>query len=203
MTRQRIVMAVVMGAVVLAGILAVLTAGGDAPGRGSSAEDAYGAPTVTGPSLPLLEPDADASLGMRAPEVAGADFDGRAVEVRPDGRPKMIAFLAHWCPHCQREVPMVTAWVDGGGIPDGVDLVAVATGTDPDRANFPPGPWLEREGWPAPVVVDDEDQTVGRAFGLSGYPFWVFLDADHAVVGRVAGSLSQSQLEAIAARLLP
>jgi hypothetical protein len=53
--------------------------------------------TVTGTALPLF-PDAgaDPAVGMAMPELEGASFDGSAVSITNDGRPKVILFLAHW-----------------------------------------------------------------------------------------------------------
>jgi thiol-disulfide isomerase/thioredoxin len=168
----------------------LLTFDGDAP------PDEYGAPTVTGAALPpLAAGPVDPAVGLPAPEVAGADFGGEAVAITDDGRPKILLFLAHWCPHCQVEVPRVESWVTAGNLPDGVDLYAVASSIDPTRPNYPPSRWLEREGWSAPVVVDDRDTTVARSFGLNAYPYWVFVAADGTVWGRISGELGTAVLD--------
>ncbi len=70
-----------------------------------------------------------------------------------------------------------------------------------NRKNYPPNLWLEREEWPAPVIVDDETNTVANAFGLTGYPFWVAVDGDGTVVFRRAGALAIVDLEQLAASL--
>ena len=70
-----------------------------------------------------------------------------------------------------------------------------------NRKNYPPNLWLEREEWPAPVIVDDEANTVSTAFGLTGYPFWVAVDRDGTVVFRTAGTLRTSDFELLAAAL--
>ena len=49
-------------------------------------------------------PDTDTELGSTAPTVVGYDFMGQRVTIEDNGKPKLIVFLAHWCPHCQREV---------------------------------------------------------------------------------------------------
>ena len=74
--------------------------------------------------------------------------------IAADGRPKILLFLAHWCPHCQREVPIVQGWLDAGGLPQNVDLISIATSIDPARPNYPPEAWLTREGWEPTVLVD-------------------------------------------------
>jgi len=126
----------------------------------------------------------------------GVDLDAHRLRIGDDGKPKAIIFLAHWCPHCQREVPLIQAWLDRGGGPEDVDLYSVATAIDPARPNYPPGAWLEREGWSVPVLVDDAHDTAATAYGLTGYPFFVFVDARGDVVARAAGELTLPELEA-------
>ena len=98
----------------------------------------------------------------------------------------MLVFLAHWCPHCQVELPLLVSMAEAGAF-DGVRTVAVLTGTNPDAPNFPPVPWLDREGWSGEVARDDPQASAANAYGLSSYPFLVMLDADGTVVGRVSG----------------
>lgn len=162
----------------------------------------FGSPTVTGQPL-LLLPDGvqDPAIGTPAPEVTGADFDGTPVEITNDGNAKIIIFVAHWCPHCQNEVPVVQAWLDGGPLPEGIDFYSVATSSSATRPNFPPSAWLKREGWTAPVIVDDEINTVGSSFGLTAFPFWVFVAPDGTVAARVTGEVTPDVLDTAVASL--
>jgi len=170
----------------------------------SGTVEQFGTPIVTGTELPRFEDAAqDPAFGMVAPTIQGADFDGTPVTITDDGRPKIIIFLAHWCSHCQAEVPVVQQWVDAGLKPDGVDLYSVATGTAETRPNFPPSEWLANEGWTAPVIVDDLAYSVGDIFGLSAVPFWVFVDADGTIAGRLSGELPPDAITQIAESLLP
>ena len=172
---------------------------GSAPAAGSAV--VVQPPVITGDPLPPFQgPDNDAAVGLAAPEVSGANFDGTPVSIEPDGRAKVILFLAHWCPHCQAEVPLVQTWVSAGGVPEGVDLVAVATGIDPSQPNYPPDAWLDREGWTAPVIADPTN-SVAEAYGLTAYPLWVFVGSDGNVVARAAGAMSIPDLEALIGRL--
>jgi thiol-disulfide isomerase/thioredoxin len=155
---------------------------------------AYGSPRVTGDPLPEPTPAGDAAVGLPAPSVLGQTFDGRELAVdASDGRPKVLVFLAHWCPHCQAEVPRITEWLEAEGAPADVDLYGVATATSSTQGNYPPAQWLSREGWPVPTLVDDEEGTIASAFGLSGFPFFVVLDAEGTVVERASGELSTEQ----------
>ncbi len=160
-----------------------------------------GNPVVTGPPLPTLpRQGADPAVGMVAPAISGEDFDGGLVEVVPGSGPTAILFLAHWCPYCQAEVPAVTAWWNEAQ-PAGIALVAVSSSVNPEAPNYPPSAWLEREGWPLPVILDNARGEAFVAYGGTGFPYWVFLDGTGEVVLRHAGSLPINQFEAILAEL--
>lgn len=160
----------------------------------------YGDPVVTGDPLPLLDPSAgDPVIGLTAPSAVGADWEENEVRIEADGRSKIIIFLAHWCPHCQAEVPVVQSWLDAGNLPDDVDMYSVATSTDRLRPNWPPQEWLEDEGWTVPVVMDDEIGTVAVNYGMSGTPFYVVLDGDNNVVRRASGAIGAAGLNALVA----
>ncbi|MDH3605896.1 MAG: hypothetical protein OER12_02755, partial [Acidimicrobiia bacterium] len=79
---------------------------------------------------------------------------------------------------------------------DNVEVVAVSTGVDPRRPNYPPSKWLTPAAWPFPVVADSADGAMANAFGLNAFPFWVILDPGGTVIARNAGSLP---LESVAA----
>jgi thiol-disulfide isomerase/thioredoxin len=135
------------------------------------------------------------ATGLVAPEVVGQNFSGDAVQIVNDGRAKAIVFLAHWCPHCQVEVPKVQAWINAGGGVQDVDLYAVATDMDSTRGNFPPSEWLRTEGWSSPIVRDDSENSVLDAFGRGGFPFWTFVNADGTVAFRASGEMPIEQLQ--------
>ena len=200
-----------VGGVVIVGaaIAAIVLTSGQAPGGSSVRPSGSPAgsvspgagPVVNGAPLPAFEnPDGDLAVGQPIPEVQGASFDGRPVAITADGRPKVLLFLAHWCPHCQAEVPLVQAWLDGGAAPADVDVISVATAIDSTRPNYPPDAWLEGEGWSPPVIVDPTG-SVADAYGLSALPFWVFVNADGTVAGRLAGQLQIADLESVIASL--
>lgn len=190
--------------VVAAAVIAiVLSQRPTTPTSGSStlppASASAGASTAPGARLPDFVATAnDPAIGQAIPEVRGQDFTGNAVSISADGRPKLLLFIAHWCPHCQREVPVVQAWVNAGRLPEQVELVSIATAIDPNRPNFPPDAWLAGEHWTPPVVVDS-DNSVAARYGLTAFPFWVVVDANGKVVERLTGELTTDQLDALVA----
>ena len=80
---------------------------------------------------------------------------------------------------------------------EGVDVTAIATGTSSENPNYPPSEWLAREDWPFGVMVDDRRFRLAAAYGLTGYPFMVFVDANGEVVGRVSGEVGEDDLQRV------
>lgn len=187
---------------VAAAAVAVALAGAVLPNPGApAAAEPDGAAVVTAPVdisgetlPPFTDAGTDAAVGQPAPALEGQNFAGEPLTIAADGRPKAILFLAHWCPHCQKEVPAVQQWLDDNGMPEGIDLYSVSTGVDANAPNYPPDAWLEREGWTLPVLADDQESSAAKAFGLPGYPYWVFVDGEGNVAARHSGALPVEQL---------
>ncbi|MGH9024507.1 MAG: TlpA family protein disulfide reductase [Acidimicrobiia bacterium] len=184
---------VVIGAVVVAGIAAIaISAGGGDEASGAEIADEV---TVEGSDLPPL-PDSgdDPAVGEPAPGLEGTSPTGRPESYEPGGgEPSVVVILAHWCPHCQAEVPRIVALADAGGT-DGVSVYGITTGTNSSQDNYPPSEWLGREDWPFPVIADTENQDGARAYGLVSYPFFVFVDGAGNVAGRLTGEVSEDEL---------
>lgn len=194
--RKLPILPIIGGLAVVALIATVILTMGDGSGE-------FGEVAITGEDLGTFggSPSGDPAIGSTAPEVVGQDFGGAEVAIRNNGRAKMVVFLAHWCPHCQREVPVIVDWLEAGGLPENVDLIAVATGTATTRDNYPPSQWLEREGLDVPTILDSESYAAAGSFGLNAYPYWVFVDADGSVYARFSGGIAETDLSLIAAEL--
>jgi len=156
----------------------------------------FGTVTISGDSLAPFSGDTsgDAATGSRAPEVSGVDFDGMPISISSKGRPIVILFLAHWCPHCQREVPAIGRYLIDNDFPENVEFISVATASSRDRPNWPPSAWLSREGWSLPTLVDDETSSAFRAFGQGGFPYYVFIDRNGFVAHRLSGEQEPDHL---------
>jgi cytochrome c biogenesis protein CcmG, thiol:disulfide interchange protein DsbE len=200
----------VVGAVIAVVLVALLVAvaagtgdeGGDGGDRTVSGAADDGPVTVTGDALtPQPDTGVDPAVGRPMPTLSGTGLDGAPVTVPASGRATMVMFVAHWCPHCQAEVPVVQQWIDDGVLPADVDLVTVSTAADDRRPNYPPADWLAGEGWTAPVLADDAGQTAAEAVGLTAFPFFVAVDADGNVVARATGELTPTQLDRIAGQI--
>jgi thiol-disulfide isomerase/thioredoxin len=182
----------IVGALVVGLLIAAVAFGNEEVGA------EYGEPVVEGTALtvfPRNESVDFSATGQIAPEVFGKNYDGSEVDITNDGIAKAIVFLAHWCPHCQEEVPRVQEWLNNGGGVEGVDIYSVSTAAKSGRTNYPSSAWLDREGWTIPVIVDDKEGSVYATYGAGGFPYWVFLNADGTVAVRTAGQLTIPQLE--------
>jgi thiol-disulfide isomerase/thioredoxin len=150
--------------------------------------------TVTGEYLPVLPASgADPAIGKAMPTLKGDDLQGNDLTIGPSGNPQMLVYLAHWCPHCQAEVPVLVEWMKGGGNGD-VEVRGVTTGIDSSKPNYPPTKWLAGENWTVPTLIDPTG-IAAEASGLSSYPYFIFLDAKGNVTSRTSGELTTQQIE--------
>ena len=191
------VAAVVVVAVVIA---VIVSSGGDNVASSTKFETAN--VTADGLALPRYDSTAyagnskDPAIGITLPTLHGKSvFDGSPVTIKATGTPQLILFVAHWCPHCQAEVPRLVSLAKDGAF-KGVDVTAVATGTSSDYPNDPPSAWLKRVGWPFPVMADSGTQAAANAYGLSAYPFFLLVDANGKVAARGTGELAPADVVA-------
>ncbi len=90
-------------------------------------------------------------------------------------------------------------YFDENGLPSAVDLYSTSILVEPSRVNYPPGAWLEREGWTPPVIVDDRTDSVHSALGMPNVPAWVVVGSDNVVIQRVASGITTEQFEELVA----
>lgn len=189
------IIAAVVLVVGLAGVMAVALAGEETASEVRAGQTAD--VTITGDRVPPADPDGTTATGISTPELSGTSLDGDPMAIEHDGVPKVIGFFTHWCPHCQAEVPEVSEWYNADNAPDDVELVAVSTAVDSTRGNYPPSDWFEREDWEIPTLLDDAASSGANAFGLTGYPYWVAVDADGDLAARRSGRIGVEELEGL------
>jgi thiol-disulfide isomerase/thioredoxin len=174
--------------VILAAVLAIVSQRGTPTAKNASQTQPV---TVTGTALPSYNSGgSDPAVGTTIPTLSGTNLlTGAPVNVTNDGKPKVLLFVAHWCPHCQREVPLLAGDLNKTPLPAGVEMYTISTGVDSSAPNYPPSSWLERVKWPTPVIADDANSSAANTFGLSAYPYFVFVDAHNRVVTRSSGEM--------------
>jgi cytochrome c biogenesis protein CcmG/thiol:disulfide interchange protein DsbE len=191
----------VLALVVVAAVAAFALSGTASNGL---AEPARAATGVSGTALPAFtDPASDPAIGQPIPTLTGKDLAGDAISIGPGDGPMVVVALAHWCSVCQAEVPVLVDYLESTGMPDGVRLVALSTGIDAARPNYPPSAWLEREGWTAPTMIDDASSRGLAALGMTAFPGFVFVDADGSVVQRHTGQLSAEAFDQVVRTIAP
>ncbi len=173
---------------------------GDTFGQAGAVE--LGVVGVVGAPLGAFDPAVeDTAVGTSAPAVTASSLrDGSTVSLEP-GTPRVLAFFAHWCEHCQAELPELVQWLSQNDVPPSVELIGVSTVVVPERDNYPPSAWFNREGWPAEVLVDDGDVSLLQAFGFNGFPAFIAIDAEGKVVRRASGNIGAAGFAELVATL--
>lgn len=197
-SKTPMIVGISVGIILLLLVVAIIISA--AQGEDESLKDAapYQSATVDGAALAVQADDAstpDGAVGSQAPAVHGKTFTGDPVDITADGRPKAVMFFAHWCPHCQAELPKITKWMKQSASKYHVDFYAVATGTSPAKANYPPAAWFKKVGYPGKVIADDSANSIGNAYGLASYPYLVFLDGKDRLVARTSGETPMTDFE--------
>ena len=203
---MRTILYVVLVVVGIAGAVALGTSGGSSdtttdtvvtvPGGVQPAE--YQKVSSTGGMLaPLPESGADTETGKSVAVLKGYDLQGRPISIDPagEGKATMVVFLAHWCPHCNREIPVLNKWRESGEVPTGLRVVGITTGSKADQANWPPSKWMTAMKWPFEVMADSEAQEAAAAYGVAGYPFIAFVGANGKITARTSGEIPVEQLQ--------
>jgi len=192
-------------AIVAIGILViVLFTGSDSKpdAKKTSTAKEYQSSTITGTLAGLPESGADPEVGKTAPTVVGKDFAGNTVNLIEKGKPELIVFLAHWCPHCNAEAPLIVDWMAKGGN-KGVDVIGVTTGSDEAKPNWPPSEWIANLSWAGRVMTDSQDAKIATAYGLPGYPYLIFVDANGKVTKRMSGEQPIADIQAAIDQIAP
>ena len=166
--------------VVVAVALSLGGGNGGSPGKGrvSAGGPARSRPLAAGALTPKFS-----APGLDGDRVTWSDYRGS---------PTVLVVWAPWCPHCQKELPVLSRVA--GGFPS-VKLVTVVTAT-----GLHPGPtpqqYVADHGLSFPVAVDDGAGTISGALGLSGFPTVYYVDRSGRVVHVAVGEVPEAQMRA-------
>src|SRR5215208_75573 len=120
--------------------------------------------------------EAAQKVGEEAPEVKLPDLEGNTVQLADfRGQQTLLVFWNPGCGFCQQMLPDLKEW-ESGAPRDAPTLVVVSAGSE--EAN-------KEMGLASPVLLDQQF-AVGRAFGASGTPSAVLVDAQGKVASEVA-----------------
>lgn len=209
----RYVFPVVIGVVVLAGIavaLVFLLGRGDreqaaatsvtstsSPQRGSlGSEEDNPASSGANAHVEDLTVSGTATANAPAPPLAGPDV----VTNEPlslasvKGKPTLLVFWAHWCPHCQKMMPVFQQFADDHSDAFNVLTVATAIGAQPSQPQFSsPKRLMTTQDITLPTMRDG-DGAAATAYDVTGFPAMYLVDANGVLVGSAQGEMSPQQL---------
>lgn len=104
------------------------------------------------------------------------------------GRPVIVNFFASWCTPCQKETPLLASFYRN---PHGrVLLIGIDVNDQASSALA----FVHRSGVTYPVATEPASDTTVVAYDLPGLPATFFLDAQHRIVKRVYGAVTQAEL---------
>lgn len=167
MTRRKVLVAALAGAVALLVVAGVLV----------SRDDSEPAVVQTGGPTP-------------APELAGLDpITGKQVRLSDyEGRPVVINVWASWCPPCHDEAPDLARFARQH--PE-----AQLVGIDIRDEEGPARAFYRRYAWRHPSIFDPSGEKAA-SLGLQGQPITYFLNERHEVVETIAGASDFAGFEA-------
>jgi peroxiredoxin len=185
--RRRKLLAYGVPAAALAAIAAVaivLTLGRGGGGKPSGpGEVEVGGPARTQPL----------AVGQAVPSFSAPGLHGGRVSwADARGAPTVLVVWASWCPHCQRELPLL------GRVAPAFPKVRVLTVTT--AIGLHPGPTSEgffrEHGLTFPVAVDDARDTVASALGVQAFPTTYWVGPDGTVTAVTQGEVGEAALRA-------
>lgn len=123
-----------------------------------------------------------------APGVADVEFlkPGDFAVADYAGKPLVINFFGSWCGPCKLEAPDLAEFSAAN---PGVQFVGVAENDKEDDVVA----FMQEFGLDYPVVLDDD--SLGRAWNLTGVPTTVFLDSMGREVDRIVGAADLKRFE--------
>ena len=131
-----------------------------------------------------LIPVGDKAPGFTAESVTG----GGSVSVGDGGAPAtMLVFFATWCPHCQREAPVLSELESQY---DGLRMIMV--GIDGEDNPHKVREFVERYDIESPAVYEP---SLGTEYRVSGYPTVYVLNEDNEVIGAHSGEAPREVYE--------
>lgn len=130
--------------------------------------------------------EGDTASGARFAGFAGKTLDGQRLDVRARvGKDVLlVSFWATWCEPCKAEMPFLQKFHERYA-KDGLSVISVSI-DGPDTASDV-APYIRRQGYTFPVVLDDDGAIAQRHNPIGTAPFAILVARDGSVVKKVAG----------------
>jgi peroxiredoxin len=138
------------------------------------------------------------SEGQRAPDFSLETLEGDKISLSDyRGQIVLLNFWATWCAPCRAEIPAIEAVLDTH---QGESLVVLGVNYQESRERV--GLFVEELSMTYPILLDETGKVM-QTYRAPGLPMSVLLDEQGVIQHRHPGLLTESQLEAYLAELLP
>lgn len=129
------------------------------------------------------------SVGEQAPDFEFLGEQGHALKLSDfAGTPIVLNFWASWCPPCRMEKPHFQRAFEQYG--DDVAFIVLNVDEPMDTVRA----YMDEEGFTFPVYFDVLHEG-SEAFGVTGVPETVFIDADGFITSRFLGAINFDTIE--------
>lgn len=127
--------------------------------------------------------------GSKAPDFSTKTIDGKKVSLADKGGKKatMLVFFASWCPHCQKEAPVISDFQS-----QYKDLRIMMIGIDGQDNTGKVQDFVNKYGINSPATYDPP---IGATYKVSGYPTVYVLDGNDKVVAANSGEAPREVFE--------
>lgn len=149
-----------------------------------------------GDSAPTAVVSGSMAQGQPAAQLSGVDmYSGREVSLEEmKGKPTLLTVWAHWCPHCQKELPIIQQLSKEQAADVNFLTLTTAAGQQPASAQYAtPATLMQTQGITIPTLRDDGAAGM-KELGVSGFPTLFVIDADGNVQGKASGEMPKDQL---------
>ena len=128
-------------------------------------------------------------VGSQAPDFTTETIDGGSVSLGDAGGKEatMLVFFASWCPHCNKEAPIISEF-EG----EYENLRVIMLGIDSKDDSEKVREFVDRYGIEGPAAYDP---SLGSTYRASGYPTIYVIDSNQEIVAAHSGEAPKSILE--------
>lgn len=102
-------------------------------------------------------------------------------------KPTLLVFWAPWCPHCQKELPILEQIWQDPKTKEKINIIAVRVFYKSSKPTI-----INDDDFSFPIIL--AGQAIGEEYNISAVPTLIFVDKDFKIRERTEGALSKEEL---------